>query len=83
MTRARLAARTATGPLHIVTPTRTGYDTACFRTLGRKSVRAVYDGRDRWGRRLADVAWQHERVCADCDQLKRRGTRALLRITGW
>jgi hypothetical protein len=62
---------------------RTGYDTACFRRLTRKSVAVVYDGRDLLGRRRADVAWRHERICLDCERLRSMGLPHLLAVTGW
>lgn len=75
-----MAVRTARGRLHVARRVGARYELACHRTI-RPDV--VHEGRDRFGRRRADVAWRHELRCADCESLARRGWRELARVAGW
>ena len=82
MSRPRIAVRTERGALHIAVQAGRRFETACYRTITARSA-VVYEGRDRLGRRRADVAWRHERQCQDCLALLQRGVSELVRVAGW
>lgn len=73
MTLPTVAVRTERGVLHMAVLRGRRYDTACWRTMTVARAAVVWDGRDRWGRKRAVVAWQQERICLDCEHLRKRG----------
>lgn len=71
-----VAVRLPNGKLHVAVRHGRGYLAACHRMV-RGTDLVVHEGRQ------ADRAWRLEQICTDCENLRRRGPRELIRVAGW